>query len=273
MSAGRTWPTATAPAAAAGRQPLLVYDIGMYDGADTEYYLESGYSVVAVEANPHLVELANEKFSEFIRSSRLQLVNAAISEDGNPVELTIAGDDLGSSSVHAATAARRSKPLGKIPVQGATLRDLFRSHGLPHYLKVDIEGADGLCVRALSRDTRPAFLSFEIGEDFEELLDHAAAVGYSKFKIINQTNFLELSNDHGLVERLSRKLIRLVGYAEPNCVRRSGRFFDIGHSSGPVPWESDGRWSSRSDVTRKWRCAKAQQGRNVRNVWYDCHAT
>ena len=33
----------------------LVIDVGMYDGADTAYYLSMGYRVLAVEANPALV--------------------------------------------------------------------------------------------------------------------------------------------------------------------------------------------------------------------------
>jgi hypothetical protein len=31
-----------------------IFDIGMYDGAESAYYLQSGYRVVAVEANPEL---------------------------------------------------------------------------------------------------------------------------------------------------------------------------------------------------------------------------
>ena len=36
----------------------LIYDIGMFDGADTRYYLNKGYKVLAVEANPIVVKRA-----------------------------------------------------------------------------------------------------------------------------------------------------------------------------------------------------------------------
>lgn len=59
-----------------------IFDIGMYDGADTAYYLESGYQVVAVEANPDLVECAARQFSASLASGQLVLINAAISPMG-----------------------------------------------------------------------------------------------------------------------------------------------------------------------------------------------
>ena len=38
----------------------LIYDIGMYDGSDTRYYLNEGFRVLAIEANPVLVKRAKE---------------------------------------------------------------------------------------------------------------------------------------------------------------------------------------------------------------------
>ncbi len=55
-----------------------VFDIGMYDASDTVYYLEEGHKVVAVEANPTLVQRAEERFHHYIEAGRLHLVNAAI---------------------------------------------------------------------------------------------------------------------------------------------------------------------------------------------------
>jgi len=38
----------------------LIYDIGMYDGSDTRYYLNEGFRVLAIEENPVLVKRARE---------------------------------------------------------------------------------------------------------------------------------------------------------------------------------------------------------------------
>ena len=38
----------------------LIYDIGMYDGSDTRYYLNVGFRVLAIQKNPVLVKRARE---------------------------------------------------------------------------------------------------------------------------------------------------------------------------------------------------------------------
>jgi hypothetical protein len=40
----------------------LVYDVGMNNGDDTAHYLECGYRVVAIEADPLLVRNARQRF-------------------------------------------------------------------------------------------------------------------------------------------------------------------------------------------------------------------
>ena len=56
----------------------LVYDVGMNNGDDTAHYLHKGYRVVAIEADPTLIDAARERFADAIRSGRLQLVNAGV---------------------------------------------------------------------------------------------------------------------------------------------------------------------------------------------------
>jgi FkbM family methyltransferase len=245
-----------------------VFDIGMYDGADTAYYLECGYRVIAVEANPELVDNAKRRFAAEIASGQLTCVDAAISPSGEAVQLTLCGQDIGSSSLFGDRITNRL-PIGTITVRGVTLQQLFERYGVPEYLKVDIEGADRLCVLALTSHTRPAFLSFEVGDDIDELLSHVELIGYERFKIIHQNSFRELANQWCLYDRVAYRLMRYMGYREPLMVRRAGRFFDIARSSGPVPWESDGQWRS-GDVTRS-RLHRARAS-NALSGWYDIHA-
>lgn len=246
-----------------------VFDIGMYDGTDTAYYLESGYRVVAVEANPSLVDRAKRQFESAIATGQLTVVNAAISSDGMPVSLVLSGEDLASSSVIEERIAHR-RPVDAIMVPGVTLPQLFAEYGVPHFLKVDIEGADRLCVLSLTRENRPSFLSFEVGEDADELIAYAASIGFGRFKIIQQNRFRELANQDPFSDRVIRRLIKYLGYQEPLLVRRAGRFFRTTHCSGPVPWLSDGSWSS-SDATRS-RLRHARSA-NLLAGWYDVHAT
>src|SRR5437867_12659470 len=61
-------------------QPDLVFDIGMHIGEDTAYYLARGYRVVAVEANPRLIDDACRRFVEAIEAGRPELVHAGVAE-------------------------------------------------------------------------------------------------------------------------------------------------------------------------------------------------
>lgn len=246
-----------------------VFDIGMYDGADTAYYLECGFRVVALEANPELIARAQRRFKMEIASGKLVCVNAAVTEDGRPTELVLSADDLGSSSIFADLVATK-RPSGSVTVPGTTIQMLFAEHGLPYYLKVDIEGADRFCVLALSEQERPRYLSFEIRDDFEELLRHAHSIGFFRYKIISQTNFRELARQRLLSDRLRLRMLRLLGYWNPELVRRRGRFFACGHSSGPAPWHSDGKWHSVEATMKRWQATKATSV--GASSWYDLHA-
>jgi len=42
-----------------------IIDIGMYDGADTCYYLESGNKVLAVRSEPALCAMADQRLSNY----------------------------------------------------------------------------------------------------------------------------------------------------------------------------------------------------------------
>ncbi len=246
-----------------------IFDIGMYDCADTAYYLETGNRVVAVEANRAFVERAQQRFAPQIAAGQLTVVNAAISENGEPVELMLSGDDLGSSSLFGERVAGR-QPIGSITAPGLRVQELFDRYGVPDYLKVDIEGADRLCILNLAADRRPRFLSFEVGPDVEELVEHARAIGYDRFKIINQISFRELANESNLRDRVALRLAERLGLREPLMVKRAGRFFVSGRSSGPLPWISDGRWYSFEETIARWRGSRSGASPSA---WYDIHAT
>jgi FkbM family methyltransferase len=248
---------------------LTVFDIGMYDGADTRYYLENGFRVVAVEGNPDLAASAQTSLATYVSTGQLVCVNKAISAEGEPVELVLSGADLGASSTQAHRIASRW-PIGTLKVAGTTMRQLIDEYGVPHFIKSDIEGADRFCVLGLDASRRPQYLSYEVGEDFDELLRHCREIGYSKFKIINQVSFRELANQRNLRDRLILGVTRRLGYADFKRVKRAGRFFISGHSSGPAPWCSDGAWAKADETLARWNRAK-EAGALI--AWYDVHAT
>ncbi len=247
---------------------MTIFDIGLFDGTDTAYYLELGGRVVAVEANPRLVERGQQRFRDEIATGRLTIVHAAISTDTAPVELTVSADDLGASSMFQDRVADR-KPAGSFTAPGLPVVELMKQYGVPEYMKVDIEGADRFCILPLTRDARPRYLSFEIGPDVEELLAHVRSIGYTRFKIINQVRLRELANEASLGDRIASRVTKVLGRAESRQLRRAGRVFSAGVCSGPVPWKTDGRWYSGDETTARWRRRQALSGYLPH---YDIHA-
>ena len=245
-----------------------VFDVGMFNGSDTKYYAELGFRVIAVEANPTLAERARKRLADHIAAGNVEIVQAAIADRPGSITLHLSGDDLGSSST-SEQRVTSINPVGSFEVQAITYPNLVSRYGTPHFLKVDIEGADRHCVLALTPETRPEFLSFEIGADVDELMAHVIRIGFDRFKIINQSNFRDIRNENCLHERLARRTMYWLGYAHPTRTRRAGRFFSSG-SSGPVPWLSDGTWLDANRVRALWRDYVAR-GRDT--AWYDIHAT
>lgn len=172
----------------------LIFDIGLHEGEDTEFYLKKGFRVVAVEANPDLSKLVEDKLCKYIESGQLTIVNAAITDKAGPIAFYI-NEQKTVWGTTSSEWADRNERLGttsrKITVDGIEFRKLLEDFGTPYYLKIDIEGADLLCVEALGTVlSRPKYVSIESNKtswkglvnEFELL----AGLGYSKFKIVDQ---------------------------------------------------------------------------------------
>lgn len=246
----------------------LVFDIGMYDGADTRYFLDLGFRVVAVEANPDLVDIARENFSAELGSGQLLIVDAAIASGCGGIDLAICADDLGASTLFTQRIAHR-RTARICHVRSILFADLLAEFGTPYHLKIDIEGADRLCVLSLDPEHRPDYLSFEVDDSLGELIDHAERIGYRHFKLIGQCSFLEIGNERSFSARARNRIMRVLGFEEPQRVRRGGRWFQLMHSSGPAPWCSDGDWYTGARLRQKWQQAG---DRDLRMGWYDVHA-
>ncbi len=79
----------------------------------------------------------------------------------------------------------------EILVPAVDFTQSLREYGIPHYLKIDIEGMDKVCLRALlSFDQRPDYVSIESEmvkfEDLIDELDIFRNLGYSLFKAVQQ---------------------------------------------------------------------------------------
>jgi len=165
---------------------LLIFDIGLHKGYDSEFYLKKGFRVVALEAAPALCEQSSKRLAHWISSGRLQIVSRALSERDNEqvaFYLNPEKDDWGS--IFRGAAEKGVGAAIQIEVKTITLSTLFNTFGVPYYLKCDIEGADSLLVRQLLADgRRPVHVSIEANEPAD--FDLLAACGYTSAQLVNQ---------------------------------------------------------------------------------------
>ena len=173
----------------------LIFDIGANNGDDTAAYLGRGYNVVAVEANPSLCLELRSRFQDELRSGRLNLAEGAIAErPGETITLYINCADSGWGTT-VPSYARQSETLRgtvqTISVPTLSFSSLVEQFGVPHYLKIDIEGADILCLRGLvGQPDVPSYVSIERPKSFgaqREILELLRKLGYVKFQVIDQT--------------------------------------------------------------------------------------
>ena len=179
----------------------LVYDVGMHNGEDTDYYLKKGFSVVGFEADPNLATHCRSRFSNEIEEGKLTVVEGAIVEvpTGETKPKTIKFYRNKNQSVWGTVAGdwvQRNKFLGTsieiIEVPVVDFSEYLEKCGIPHYLKIDIEGMDVVCLRALIQfEQKPDYVSIESEKvSFDKLvkeLNLLTQLGYTRFKAIQQS--------------------------------------------------------------------------------------
>ena len=170
----------------------LIADIGMHDGQDTDFYLKKGYDVVAVEANPDLVQTNRQRFADEIKQRRLTLIHGAIGTSKPIVKLYINERKTDWSSIYKQIAGRDNKELRCVEVPGIQASDFFDSYGKDlFYCKIDIEGADANVLFDLMNlpIVKPKYLSIEATSAWH--LGIMRAMDYDCFKLINQAYYFD----------------------------------------------------------------------------------
>lgn len=237
--------------------PYVIFDIGMHNGNDSEFYLRKGFSVVAIEANPVLAEQARQKLGVWIDCGRLNILNVGLSGESGVLPFYVNKViDEWSSFDH--DIASRGHPVDMIEVQTITISDLVASYGVPYYAKIDIEGLDGLIVNGfINRENKPNYISYEnpMPDIFEGLVD----AGYKRFKCVSQS--------------------RVESYSLPNPPRE-GRYVDWVFkqgTSGPFGEETPGEWLGIDEMRPLVKRLEAERLDALKATiypdWFDMHCS
>ncbi|MGB0103092.1 MAG: FkbM family methyltransferase [Candidatus Sulfotelmatobacter sp.] len=246
----------------------LIYDVGMNNGDDTAYYLSRGFRVLAIEANPVLVEQASRRFEREISVGALSILNVGVSAAGGSLPFWICDTYTEWSSFDESVASRNGADHHQITISCRTFQSILREFGIPYYLKVDIEGSDIYCLRDLIASDLPKYVSFEKSKRAVESLTLLDGLGYSGFKLISQRHYLPVEyppvreqrsyarahkflQSKNLLLRAARK-VGARNWLERRVNRtrsRPGWIFSPG-SSGPFGEDLLGKWQSFNEITR-----------------------
>lgn len=187
----------------------LIYDVGLHRGEDTAFYLALGYRVVAFEADPENARHCRDRFASEIADGRLTIVDGAIAPPGTDSITFYRSSRLSMwGTTDAEWASRRDEmaDFEEVTVPTTDFREQIDLHGMPHYLKIDIEGADRHCLEVVGDlDARPRFVSIESEKfSWEELIaefDLLESLGYRRFAVVQQANIpgrmIRTSDRHG----------------------------------------------------------------------------
>ncbi len=216
----------------------LIFDIGMHKGEDTAYYLAKGYRVVAFEANASLVAACRERFAREIDEGRLTIVEGAISDTSDPTITFYAHRNTVWGTIEPPQDERFAELSTTIEVPVVSLPRVLAERGMPSFMKIDIEGADTVCLRALAEfEEHPPFLSIEAPGRMPALEEHLSlldGLGYKRFAVVQQAT----------IPRHPLQTKTLGG--EPLSFR-----FEEG-ASGPFGDEV-GPWLSREQAMKRYR--------------------
>ena len=230
----------------------LVFDLGMNNGDDTAFYLSRGLDVVALDANPRLCKAAKHRFASAIDQRRLTVVNAAISSVAGEATFHVNLDNDHWSSLDIGWAERNASRCKDIRVSCVTLLDLFGEFGVPHYLKIDVEGTDQVVLDQLcGGGMLPQYVSVEDCRFGFQFMETLASCGYDAFKLLNQSTVCQM--------------------ADPV----TGQYFPAG-SSGPFGRDLPGEWLSYTDMVAFYSVTvRDHRGNRLapRMQWWDIHCT
>ena len=170
----------------------VIYDFGMNNGDDAEYYLLKGSKVVGVDANPALCRQVEQRFAAEIGEGRLVVLNCALP-----------GGEAGATDffIHKENDVLSQLPvpdsMGEFERIRVPCRDpveIIREHGEPRYIKVDLEGLDAEILRAVfAAGIRPPEISAE-----SHTIDVFACLveaGYKSFNLVDGESVPALYRD------------------------------------------------------------------------------
>jgi FkbM family methyltransferase len=153
------------------REGDLIFDVGANQGYKTHIFLRLGAKVVAVEPDGISQEVLKQKFLKHrLKRKPLVIVGKAVSDRSSTITMWI--DTPGSamntlSQKWAETLRADNRRFGhrlsfehRRDVETISMEQLIATHGLPFFVKIDVEGHELSVLQGMRRPV--PYLSFEV---------------------------------------------------------------------------------------------------------------
>jgi FkbM family methyltransferase len=265
----------------------LIYDVGMNNGDDTAFYLHQGFRVIAIDANPQLVGAAKGRFRSELASGRLTILNVGIAETKGTGTFWICENVSEWGSFNEKAASRLGQRHYPIEIETRPFKDILDEHGVPFYLKIDIEGHDSLCIQDLAGRPLSPFISVE-NQDVSEtqvppILSLLRDAGYCQFKLISQYDFAPVVASE--IAAFSKRILNSAAYGRlrapvlsliakrftyQDWLLRKHRYQFSRNSSGPWGEGTPGRWLSFDQAKAVHKKARERHFKTIHPVWFWC---
>ena len=166
----------------------LVFDVGAHVGDRVASFRRLGARVVAVEPQPAMVRALKLLYG---RSESIAIEAVAVGREPGRARMLINADNPTVSSVSPAfVEAARDAPGWQtqrwneaIDIDVTTLDVLIAKHGIPAFIKLDVEGFEAEALHGLSHAVRA--LSFEFTTIQRDValacIERCSAMGYARF--------------------------------------------------------------------------------------------
>jgi FkbM family methyltransferase len=166
----------------------LVFDVGAHVGDRVASFRRLGARVVAVEPQPTMVRALRLLYG---RNASVTIEAVAVGREAGRARMLINADNPTVSTVSPAfVEAARDAPGWEsqrwsetIDIEVTTLDALITRHGVPAFIKLDVEGFEAEALHGLSQRVRA--LSFEFTTIQRDValacIERCSAMGYTRF--------------------------------------------------------------------------------------------